>query len=249
MSIDIDILYLIAMLMAAVLGFLIAFRWRSDMKRFAPESFEIMMARKNKIPLAIVWKAANSFDMFIPVLEDGILHLRTKTHDYGVCFDPIAENDVMQHSGDGLTLFNVFSDHVEAITPLQAKAIPGLAELRPSGVSEEIWWEVVRMNEQELRNNAELLGIKSEEELEEILKLKRDEIEPIKVKSGTFAFQQAMKVLNPAHSAGHLLNLQSAWFKKGAAGMLDESKLKIIIFAAVAFAIIIMSSVIAFTML
>ena len=248
MSINIDILYLIAMLMAAVLGFLIAFRWRSDMKRFAPEAVEIMHARKNRHPLAIVWKAANGFDIFVPPIEDGLIQLRTKTHDYGVCFDPISENDVMQHSGD-LTVFNVFSDHVESITPLQAKAIPELSDLRPEGVAEEIWWEVVRMSEQELRNNAKLLDIETEEEMEAILELKRTKIEPLKVRSGTFAFQEAMKVLNPAHSAGHLLNLQSAWFKKGAAGMLDESKLKIIIFAAVAFAIIIMSSVIAFTML
>ena len=235
----------------AIFGYLIAFRERSQMKRYSPEGLEIKKSRIKKIPLAIVWNAANSFDMFVPQLKDGLLHLTHKDHNYGVVFDPEAETDIMQHAGD-LRVFNAFVDHTEAVTAAQVKAISDLSKTKYEkdvDIEEEKWWEILRMSEQELRNNAELLGIEREEELQEILKFKMDEIENKPITDGVFSFQEAMKVLNPAHSAGHLLNLQSAWFKKGAAGLWDEMKWRIIIIAAVAFAIIAVAAALAFTMI
>lgn len=224
MKILVDIIVLFALVAYGMIISFVVMKERGDRKRWSPEGEDIKDSRKKRTPLAIVAEGSRNLDIFTPILKDGLYHLVNKKHNYGTVFDPEADAEAMYHSKD-LKIFFAFKDHAEIITPQQAAAIETLAELKPEGINEARWWELLRMNEDELKQNKVLLNIESDDEIETLMKWKKQAIEKTPIKNGVFAYDTAMKVINPAHSSGHLLNLQSAWFKKGSFGNIDTTKL------------------------
>jgi hypothetical protein len=224
MKITLDVVYIVIMLGWAFLATFILLKERGDLKRWAPEAKHIETARKKRKPLAIVVESSRMLDIFVPTLKDGLYHLVSGKHNYGTVFDPEADSGLMYHSGS-LKVFFSIKDHAEVITPEQAMAINSLLSLKPESVEESRWWEIIRMTKEELKENMALLNIKEEAEIEQIERWKNQVIKKERIHNGPFAFDPALEVLNPAHSSGHLQNLQSAWFKKGSFGNIDQTKL------------------------
>lgn len=156
--------------------------------------------------------------------------------------------DKVESGINGLRFFNAYVNHSSAITGAEAKAIADIQQQKPVDIPDVIFWECLRMTDEQLRDNHKLLGLKTEGDLQSVIDYKNEYVkldEP--PNPGIFSFEEAMRVLNPGQASGHVLALKEAWKKEGeldAASRLFDPKL--LITAGISFAAIAMGSAIAY---
>jgi len=247
MSIPIDMTWIYILIFVAALGYFAFFRYRMQMVKWAPEAKVLIEARKTNSPVAMVHERRNVY-LVVPKFIEGLYHITTKKRNFGLIFDMRKEADKVESGIDGLRWIHCYVNHSSTITGAEAKAIAELHEERPVVIDERVFWECLRMDNKQLRENHKVLGINTEEELAAVIAYKAEHIKAaVPPKPGIFSFEEAMRALNPGQAAGHVLNLKNAWKREGALeSMSQKFDAKIVLTAAVALAGVIMAGAIAF---
>ena len=245
----INMMWIFALIFAAVSGYLAFFMYRSQVMKFAPEAKVLIEARKKNAPVAIVHERRN-IHFLVPPFIEGLYHITTKKRNFGLVWDMRQDPDKIESGINGLRFFNCYVNHSSAITGAEAKAIADIQQQKPVDIPDVVFWECLRMNDEQLRDNYKVLDFKTEEELKSIIDYKNKYIKrDVPPSPGIFSFEEAMRVVNPGQAAGLVLALKEAWKKAGALDSLSKFDAKMLITAGIAFAAIAIGGAVAYTMI
>ena len=164
-------IWIFVLVFAAVSGYLALFMYRSQVMKLAPEAKVFIEARKKNAPVAIVHEKRN-LHFLVPPFIDGLYHITTKKRNFGLVWDMRQDPDKIESGINGLRFFNCYVDHSSAITGAEAKAIADIQQQKPAGISDVVFWECLRMTNKQLRNNHKVLGLVTEEDLQNIIDYK-----------------------------------------------------------------------------
>ena len=248
-AILINIMWIFVLAFAAVSGYLVFFMYRSQVMKLAPEAKVFIEARKTNAPVAIVHEKRN-LHFLVPPFIDGLYHITTKKRNFGLVWDMRKDPDKTETGINGLRFFNCYVNHSSTVTGAEAKAIADIHQQKPVDIPDVVFWECLRMSDEQLRNNHKILGIETEEDLRSVIEYKNKYVkqdEPIS--PGIFSFEEAMRVLNPGQAAGHVLALKEAWKREGELNNLSKFDAKLLITAGIAFAAIAIGGAVAYTMI